>query len=100
MAALVGVKYQNMSSQRGSERKHTKGVQKMSGRSGPPMVDVKRKSGQKKLVQPERKARGGRFTAFGSVSERSGRNVGGSEPKIGSPRGHGSFATEGIRKSR
>jgi len=83
--ALAGVKYKGMSSQRGSERPHTKGTAKGGGRAGPPMVDVGSKAGAKKLVQPQRKARGGRFTAFGSVSERHSHSGPSDHPTIGSP---------------
>lgn len=92
---LVGVKYGKLTSK--PKPRTYPGVGK--GRSGPPMVDIGSKAGQQKLVQPQRKARGGRFAKFGSVSERDGHTGPSNIPTIGKQTGHGNFASHGIKKS-
>ena len=92
---LAGVRYGKLTSYP-KERTYP-GVGK--GRSGPPMVDIGSKQGQQKIVQPKRKAGGGRFARAGSVSTRNSHSGDQHIPMIGKQTGHGNWATHGIRKS-
>jgi hypothetical protein len=79
--ALAGVKYGKMTSQRGSDRPHTKGASKGSGRSGPPMVDI----GSKSSSSSNMKARPNtKFARLGSISTRKGSTGEPNPPTIGS----------------
>lgn len=87
MKALVGVKYGKMTSAPKTRHK-SKGSAKMSGRSGPPMVDIGSKGervGTAKSAMPVRQ-RGARFSKGGSVSERDGHTGPDHRPSIGSPK--------------
>ena len=95
--ALVGVKYGKMSTQRGSERPHTKGTAKGGGRSGPPMVDVRSKSSAATSLKAKPNTK---FAKMGSVSERKGSTGPSHIPTIGGQRGHGDWASMGIHKSK
>lgn len=97
--ALAGVKYGNMTS-RQKPPQNTKSQARMSGRSGPPMVDIGSKGERKGTALTVREGQPHRFAKLGSVSQRSGNTGPDSRPTIGSPKGHGTWADQGIKKSR
>jgi hypothetical protein len=68
-----------------------------SGRSGPPMVDVGSKSGSANSLKA---APNTKFARMGSVSERKGHTGPESIPTIGGQKGHGDWASMGIRRSK
>lgn len=87
---LVGVKYGKLTSK--PKPRTYPGVG--HGRSGPPMVDIGSKQGQKKAGQSHR------FAKVGSVSEGKSHSGPSSQPTIGKQSGHGSFASLGIHNSK
>lgn len=79
---LAGVKYGGMSSQQKPPR-NTKGHKKMTGRAGPPMVDIGAKQGR---VGTAKAPPSHRFAKVGSVSERNSNSGPSHQPTIGSQR--------------
>jgi hypothetical protein len=89
--ALAGVKYGKLTSRK--PPRNTKNQARMSGRSGPPPVDIGGKQ-ERKPTGPS-----SRFAKTGSVSERHSHSGPSDHPSIGSQKGHGSFASLGIPKT-
>lgn len=90
--ALAGVKYGSLTSKPKPPRTHTHPTGTGSGRSGPPMVDIGAKQGQKAAGHSHR------FAKVGSVSQQLSNTGPDSRPTIGKQSGHGGFASHGIRK--
>jgi hypothetical protein len=79
--ALVGVHYGKLTSEP-KPRRHTRGRAKMTGRSGPPMVDVGSKKERRGTAKTVRDT-SFRFAKTGSVSERNSHSGPSDHPTIG-----------------
>lgn len=97
--ALAGVKYGKMTS-RQKPPQNTKSQGRMSGRSGPPMVDIGSKGERKGTAQTVREGTPHRFAKTGNVSQSNSHSGPSDHPTIGAQKGHGGFGEFGIRKSR